>query len=112
VTHEEILDELRQPVRDLRARIPAVFQAHAALHRAALGDGALDAKTKELIALAIAVTEQCDGCIASHARGAARRGATADEVADALGVAILMNGGPGTVYAARAFEAFRELSER
>jgi AhpD family alkylhydroperoxidase len=109
VTHEEILDELRRPVRDLRERIPGVFQAHAALHRAALGDGALDAKTKELIALAIAVTEQCDGCIASHARGAARRGATADEVADALGVAILMNGGPGTVYAARAFEAFREL---
>ena len=75
-------------------------------------DGALDAKTKELIALAIAVTKQCDGCTASHARGAARRGATPQEVAEALGVAILMNGGPGTVHAPRAFAAFQEFAAR
>ena len=75
-----------------------------------MGDGALDSKTKELIALAIAVAKQCDGCIASHARAAARRGATVDEVAEALGVAIVMNGGPGTVYAPRAFAAFQEFA--
>lgn len=109
MTHKAILDELRQPVKDLRVRIPAVFQGYAAISSAAMADGALDAKTKELIALAIAVTKQCDGCIASHARSAARRGATADEVAEALGVAILMNGGPGTVHAPRAFEAFQEF---
>lgn len=83
-------------MKDLRDHIPAVFDGYGALNAAVLGDGALDAKTKELIALAIAVTKQCDGCIASHARSASRRGATADEVAEALGVAILMNGGPGT----------------
>ena len=55
-----------------------------------------------LIALAIVVTKQC-GCMASHARGTARKGATPEEVAEALGVAILMNGGPGTVHATRAF---------
>jgi AhpD family alkylhydroperoxidase len=60
--------------------------------------------------LAIAVSKQCDGCIASHARGAARQGATADEVAEALGVAVLMSGGPGTVHGPRAFEAFMELA--
>lgn len=112
MTHKEILDGLRQPVKDLREHIPAVFEGYGALSAAALGDGALDAKTKELIALAIAVTKQCDGCMASHARSAARRGATAEEVADALGVAILMNGGPGTVHAPRAFEAFQEFAKK
>lgn len=112
MTHKEILDELRQPASDLRDHIPAVYDGFSALSRAALADGALDAKTKELIALAIAVTRKCDGCIASHARGAARRGASAEEVAEALGVAVLMNGGPGTVYAPRAFEAFREFATK
>jgi AhpD family alkylhydroperoxidase len=110
MTHKAILDDLRQPVKDLRAQIPGVFEGYGALNGAVLSDGHLDAKTKELIALAIAVTKQCDGCMASHARGAARRGATAEEVADALGVAILMNGGPGMVHAPRAFEAFQEFA--
>ena len=109
---KDTLDELRQPVRDLRERIPAVFDGYAAPSTAAMAEGALDAKTKELIALALAVAKQCDGCIASHARGAARRGATVDEVAEALGVAILMNGGPGTVYAPRAFAAFQEFATK
>jgi AhpD family alkylhydroperoxidase len=111
MTHgKDVLVELREPVRDLRQRLPAVFEAYGSIHGAAMADGALDAKTKELIALAIAVSKQCDGCIASHARGAARRGATEEEVAEALGVAILMNGGPGTVHAPRAFSAYREFT--
>ncbi len=110
MTHKEILDELRPQIRQLREQIPGVFEGYAAMSGAALADGALDSKTKELIALAIAVTRQCDGCIASHARAAARRGATSDEVAEALAVAIFMNGGPGTVHAPRAFAAFREFA--
>ena len=110
MTHKQTLDDLRQSAKQLREHIPAVYEGYGALSAAAMADGALDAKTKELIALAIAVAKQCDGCIASHARGAARRGATAEEVAEALGVAILMNGGPGTVYGPRAFEAFEEFS--
>ena len=73
-------------------------------------DGALPAKTKELIALAIAVTRECDGCIAAHARSAHRRGVTAEEVAEAMGVVILMNGGPGTVWGPRAYAAFAEFA--
>ena len=110
MSHKEILGELREPVRALREHIPNVFEGYRALSGAVFNEGALDAKTKELIALAIAVSKQCDGCIASHARGAARRGATAEEVAEALGVAILMNGGPGTVHAPRALEAFQEFA--
>jgi AhpD family alkylhydroperoxidase len=107
---QETLDEVRGPARELRDAIPDVWKAYADMHRAAMGDGALAAKHKELIALAIAVTRECDGCIAAHARSAVRRGATREEVAEAMGVAVLMNGGPGTVYGPRAWEAFGEFS--
>jgi AhpD family alkylhydroperoxidase len=106
----EVLGELREPAHELREHIPDVIGAYADMQRAVMTDGALSAKTKELIALAVAVTRECDGCIASHARGAARRGASEVEVAEALGVTVLMNGGPGTVWAPRALAAFRELA--
>lgn len=112
MAHKEILDDLREPVKALREKIPEVFSGYAAMSSAAFSDGVLDAKTKELIALALSVAKQCDGCIASHARGAARRGATSEEVAEALGVAIALNGGPGTVHAPRAFEAFEEFATK
>lgn len=107
-----VLDELREPYGDLRETIPDVISGYAAVHRASMAEGALSAKHKELIALAIAVTRECDGCIASHARGAARRGATEAEVAEMVGVAILMNGGPATVWGPRALVAFREFATR
>ena len=81
------------------------------MHSAAMTERALPLKVKELIALAVAVTKQCDGCIASHGRGAASTGSTPEEVAETLGVAIMMNGGPGTTYAPRAWEAYQEFSE-
>jgi AhpD family alkylhydroperoxidase len=96
--------------RRLREAIPGVYAGYAQLHNAAMSDGALPARIKELIALAIAVTRECDGCVVAHARGAARRGATAEEVAEAMGVAILMNGGPGTVWGPRAYAAFEEFA--
>jgi AhpD family alkylhydroperoxidase len=112
MTHgRAVQEELREPARALRREIPDVYEGYRQLHAAAFAPGALDAKTKELVALAIAVSTQCDGCIASHARGAARERATPAEVAEALGVAIALNGGPGTVYGARAFAAFQEFAE-
>ena len=104
-----VQDDLREPYRALKEAIPEVMSAYSALSSAAMADGALSAKTKELIALAIAVTRECDGCIAAHARGAARRGATTEEVAEMIGVAISMNGGPGTVWGPRALAAFQEF---
>ena len=99
-------------VRDLRRGIPEVYRGFAQLYEAALAPGALDVKTKELIALAIAVTRECDGCITAHADAAARSGVTEAEVAEMLGVVILMNGGPGTTLGPGAFAAFREAAER
>ena len=108
--HADVLNDLRAPTRSLKAAIPDTWNAFAHLHRSAVADGALPAKTKELIALAIAVVKQCDGCIASHAKAAFRRGATAEEVAEALGVTLLMDGGTASVYGPRAWEAFTEFA--
>ena len=105
-----VLNEIAPFTRDLRGLIPEVYEGFARLSSAAMAPGALDKKTKELIALAIAVTARCDGCIASHAKGAAREKATEQEVAEAIGVAILMNGGPGTVYGPRAMAAYRSFT--
>ena len=67
-------------------------------------------KVKELMEMTIGVVHGCDGCIASHARGAARAGATNEEAGEAIGGAILMQGGPATVYGARAYAAFCEFA--
>lgn len=73
--------------------------------RAMRDDRHLDAKTRELIALAVAVTTRCDGCIAVHTAEAAKHGATKEEVAEALGVAIALNAGAALVYSARVMDA-------
>ena len=109
-TAHETLHEAKAEGRKLRDAIPAVYSGFARLSTAAMADGELPGKVKELIALAIAVSRECDACIAAHARGAASRGATDEEVAEMLGVAILMNGGPGTVWAPRAYAAFQEFA--
>jgi len=104
------LSELRDSTRELRRLIPDVYQGFAHTHKAVLADGVLDTRTKELVALAISVSKQCDGCMASHARGAARAGATREEVAEVIGVNLLMDGGPATVYGPRALAAFDEFA--
>ena len=88
--HQQVIDELRTPTRDLRRMIPDVWDGFQSLHRAAMADGDVPARLKEGVALAISVVKRCDGCIAYHAKAAARVGATEDEVAELLGVAVLM----------------------
>jgi AhpD family alkylhydroperoxidase len=105
-----VIAELREPTSALRRAIPDVWEGFSLLHDAAMVNGALGAKDKQLIALAIAVVKQCDGCIASHARAAARLGATPEEVGEALGVALLMDGGTASVYGPRAWPAFHEFA--
>lgn len=108
--YHQLLEEARSDYAELNGLIPEVLKAHAAVSRASMGDGALAAKHKELIALAIAITRECDGCVVAHADRARRRGATEDEVAEMIGVTIAMNGGPATVWGPRALAAYRELA--
>lgn len=107
----DIREELRQPALDLRNEVPEVMRAFGELSRAAMAEGELSSGFKELIALAIAATRECDGCVAAHARGAARAGITRHQVAEVMGVVILMNGGPGTVWGPRALRAFDQAVE-
>jgi AhpD family alkylhydroperoxidase len=106
-----IREELRQPSRDLHELIPDVMKNFASLSKAAMAEGELSGATKELLALVISVTRECDGCIVAHARGALRAGVTRQQLAEALGVAIAMNGGPGTVWGPRALRIYDEAVE-
>lgn len=106
-----VLRDLAPLHRELRRAIPDVYRGFGELHRAAFTAGALDVRTKELIALAIAVVEGCDGCIASHAEAAVRAGATRPEAAEAIGVTFLMHGGPATIHGPRAYAAFCEFAD-
>jgi AhpD family alkylhydroperoxidase len=105
-----VIDELRAPTRSLRKAAPEAWAGFAQLHDAAVADGALSARVKELMALVVAVVKQCDGCIAYHAKAAARQGATREEVAESLSVALLMDGGTAAIYGPRAWAAFEEFT--
>src|SRR5512134_1793034 len=96
-------------LRSLRGAAPDVMKAFAGIAKAATISKALDAKTKELIALGIAVAVRCDDCIAFHAKAAVEHGATRDEVSETLGMAIYMGAGPSVMYASHALEAFSQF---
>lgn len=101
----ERFKQIRTNCRTLAAAQPDVMKAFGELHKAGVATRALDNKTKELIALAISVVMRCDDCITHHIHDALEAGATREEMADALGTAILMGGGPSMLYAAHAMEA-------
>ena len=102
--------ELSGALRPVRQGAPDVMKAFAAMAQSATQDGALDAKTKELIALAIAVATRCDGCVAFHAQAAVKHGAAREEVMETMGMAIYMGAGPSVMYAAQAVEAFDQFA--
>ena len=102
----EFLSQTNERMATVRAGVPDVAKPFAELARAAIAPGALDSKTKELIALAIGITGRCDGCLVYHTRAALRYGATRQEILETIGVAVYMGGGPSMVYGAEALAAF------
>jgi AhpD family alkylhydroperoxidase len=98
--------DLNERLAQLGKLTPGTMQGVAALANAGEQTGHLDAKTRELISLAVAVTTRCDGCIAFHSAEAKKAGATTAELAEALGVAINLNAGAALVYSARTLDAF------
>ena len=89
--------------------MPGPMTGFARLHKKAVEDGALNAKTKELMALAIGVAVRCEGCIAYHVHDAIAAGATRQELTETIGVAIMMGGGPAAMYAAHALDAIEQF---
>ena len=98
--------ELSRLMRAFGKGHPEVAKGFTQLSQAAEKDGALSAKHKELMALAIGVAIRCEGCIAFHAKAAAEYGASREEVLEAIGVCLYMGGGPSFVYGSQALEAF------
>jgi len=101
--------ELTAQLRNLRGGATEVMKAFSAMAQAAVAANALDSKTKELIALGIAVAVRCEDCIGFHVKAAMERGASADEVTEVLGMAIYMGAGPSVMYASHALEAFAQF---
>ena len=98
--------ELQRLMGDLGQALPGPMAGFSQLHKAACRDGALSAKTKELMALAIAMTVRCDGFISFHVHDALQAGASREEVLESIGMAVLMGGGPSVVYACKALDQF------
>ena len=106
-----LLNSLREPTLELRKHIPNAWNAFSELQSSAMAGGLISRCVKEMTAVAIAVANGCEGCIAYHARAAVRHGAQPNEMAEMLSVALLMGGGPASVYAPIAWSAFCEFYE-
>jgi AhpD family alkylhydroperoxidase len=91
---------------------PKMLEAYRNLAAAQGSNGALDAKTRELIAIAVAVTTRCDGCISSHMAAAIAAGASEAEISDACGTAIALNAGAAYVFSLHAMEAYGQLKAK
>jgi AhpD family alkylhydroperoxidase len=103
-------DELGARIGDLATLSPDTVGGYKLASGAGSKTGRLDEKTRQLISIAVAVTTRCDGCIAFHSKAAVDAGATQEEVAEALGVAVAMNAGAALVYSARAIDAIKASS--
>ena len=102
-------NDLTKLMREMGTRIPDTMEGFSKMHKASSADGALSSKTKELIALGIAITVRCDGCIAFHVHDALSSGASSDEIMETIGVAVLMGGGPALMYGCEAMEALEQF---
>lgn len=108
--YRQITRDISSNLSRLRQDIPETMHGFSAMAQAAVAPGTLDAKSKELVALAIGVATRCDGCIGFHARALVKLGASRIEIEETLGVAIYMGGGPSLMYAADALGAFDQFS--
>jgi AhpD family alkylhydroperoxidase len=105
----EIAHDVTAGVELLQQGAPNPMKAFGALSVAATASKAIDTKTKELMALAIGIAVHCDGCVAYHTKMAHQHGATREEVAETVVLAVYMGGGPAAVYGADALRAYDQF---
>ena len=105
------LEHTSANLAEFRRTHEAAGHGFTAMHRGAMGDGgALTLREKEMIALAIGIATRCVDCIGFHVQGAIKAGASREDVAETIGVAMMMGGGPAYMYGVKALEAFDQLS--
>ncbi len=108
--YNEVINGISEYTKELRKIIPETMSGFSAMAGAATQTNVLDEKTKELIALALGVAARCDGCLGYHTKRLAQIGTSREEVAETLGMAIYMGGGPSLMYAADALRAFDQFN--
>jgi AhpD family alkylhydroperoxidase len=108
--HIGLIHSINQNLAPLRKAQPEPMQAFGQLARSAMAEGALSAKTKELMALAIGITQHCSGCIGFHVKALIKLGCTQQELEEMLSVCVYMGGGPALMYTAEALAAFDNMS--
>ena len=109
--HVGLMASINSNLAEFRKGQASVSQSFGQLAQAAMTAGALDAKQKELIALAIGVSQRCSGCIGFHTKALHKLGATRQELDEALGICVYMGGGPALMYAAEAISAWNQLDK-
>ncbi|WP_312569150.1 carboxymuconolactone decarboxylase family protein [Comamonas sp.] len=107
--HNSLTRDINNALRPFRQSQSSVMQGFAQLAQASMAEGAISAKNKELIALAIGVTQRCSGCIGFHTKALQKLGATRQELEEMLGIAVYMGGGPALMYAAETLDAWDKL---
>jgi AhpD family alkylhydroperoxidase len=107
--YKEIIGDISAYSKELHKLIPDTMAGFTSMAKAATQTKVIDEKTKEMIALALGVAAHCDGCLGYHTKALARLGASREEVAEVLGMAIYMGGGPSLMYAAEALRSFDQF---
>ena len=110
--HSALMHDLNGGMAALRKAQPEALAGFSQLAKSAMAPGALDAKSKELIALAIGITQHCSGCVAFHVKALIRLGCSRAELDEMLAVCVYMGGGPALMYAAETVAAWEALSPR
>lgn len=110
--YKAYLAETKDQLRALNRALPEATKGFAALSKAVKETGVLGAKEKEFVALGISIALRCDACIAFHIEALAKAGATREEVADVLAMALQMGGGPSLMYAAKALDCWDQFTAR
>ncbi len=110
-SYEEMTKDTNEYLVKLHKESSDVMQAFGQLSKAATKERALDKKTKELIALAIAVATRCDDCIGFHTKALVKLGVSRDEIIDVCDMSVYMGGGPSLMYASKALKAFEEFAQ-
>lgn len=108
-SYAQKMRQVKRYTSQLSKAQPEVMKAFYALSHSSSEPGALDSKIKEIIAIAIGVATHCDECIAFHSQAALKAGASREEILDALGVAIMMGGGPALMYSTHVMEVMEEF---
>ena len=108
-SYKDMVTALGAKLKEFRAAVPETMAGFNQLSKATHADGALSAKHKELMAMAIGIAVRCQGCLAFHAQACVRMGVTRAEFEEMLQVAMYMGGGPSVMTAAEALIAYEEM---